>query len=310
VSDSPADAAGTQDADQAGAIQLYSEASRIFRFLHDGSGPVFPPLAGEERPPEMTRLLDGKIGVLDSLERMAEERKSPLILDSIRKLRGSAIQALQQQSRKESDALPKNVDDPVIRRMGLSSYMRYLFGTLLDDAVSEKKKIRSNIAELERLAAEPLSSDQTGLRIRMEIRRDDLTDTWLKLNQYEVWLRENMPQAFHVEIDRWANFSEYGISNINFSRIREIDGQMAVLSGTVRQIDQVYRAKKTELGKRIEALLDDVNLIERQMQAEMQKKSEQEKDKRFNSEYFEKSIRESPISEPLSKPEAGKDPLP
>jgi len=310
VSDSPADAAGTQDADQAGAIQLYSEASRIFRFLHDGSGPVFPPLAGEERPPEMTRLLDGKIGVLDSLERMAEERKSPLILDSIRKLRGSAIQALQQQSRKESDALPKNVDDPVIRRMGLSSYMRYLFGTLLDDAVSEKKKIRSNIAELERLAAEPLSSDQTGLRIRMEIRRDDLTDTWLKLNQYEVWLRENMPQAFRVEIDRWANFSEYGISNINFSRIREIDGQMAVLSGTVRQIDQVYRAKKTELGKRIEALLDDVNLIERQMQAEMQKKSEQEKDKRFNSEYFEKSIRESPISEPLSKPEAGKDPLP
>jgi TolA-binding protein len=310
ASDSPGDAAGTQVSDPAGTIQLYSEASRIFRFLHTANGSVFPPPAGEEKPPETTRLLDGKIGVLDSLERMAEERKSPLILDSVRKLRGSAIQALQLQSRTEPGELPENVDDPVIRRMGLSSYMRYLFGTLLDDAVSEKKKIVSNIAELERMEAEPLASDQTGLRIRMEIRRDDLTETWLKLNQYEVWLRENMPQAFRVEIDRWANFSEYGISNINFSRIREIDGQMAVLSGTVRQIDQVYRAKKIELGKRIEALLEDVNLIERQMQAEMQKKNEQEKDKRFNSEYFEKSIRESPLSEPPSKTEAGKDPRP
>jgi TolA-binding protein len=307
VNDSPADVAGTQDADPAGAVRLYSEASRIFRFLHAGGGPADSPAAGGDGPPESTRLLDAKIGVLDSLERMAEERRSPLILDSIRKLRGNAIQTLQLQSRRESGESPKNADDPVIRRMGLSSYTRYLFGTLLEDVVSEKREIRSNIAELGRLAAEPNSSDRTGLRIRMEIRGDDLTDTWLKLNQYEVWLRENMPQAFRVEIDRWANFSEYGISNINFSRIREIDGQMAALSGTVRVIDQVYRAKKIELGKRIEALLEDVNLIERQMQAEMQKKNEKEKEQRFNSEYYEKSVRESPLGEPVSKPETGKD---
>jgi hypothetical protein len=189
--------------------------------------------------------------------------------------------------------------------MGLSAYLRYLFVTLLDEAVTEKRKIQMHIEELERMAGEPRSAGQDVLQIRMEIRREELIDTWQKLNQYEVWLRENMPQAFRVEIDRWANFSEYGISNINFSRIREIDGQMAELSGVARQIDRVYQAKKIELGRRIEALLEDVILIERQMQAEAQKKNDQEKDKRFNSEYFEKSRRESPLSEPASKPEDG-----
>lgn len=303
----PADGAHADDAGPGSETQLYSEASRIFRFLHEPDGPIRSVYAADGGPAldGAVRLLDGKITVLDSLERLAEQRKSQFYLNNIRKLRGSAIQTLQLQGRNASSGALRTAEDPILRRMGLSAYLRYLFVTLLDEAVTEKRKIQMHIEELERMAGEPRSAGQDVLQIRMEIRREELIDTWQKLNQYEVWLRENMPQAFRVEIDRWANFSEYGISNINFSRIREIDGQMAELSGVARQIDRVYQAKKIELGRRIEALLEDVILIERQMQAEAQKKNDQEKDKRFNSEYFEKSRRESPLSEPASKPEDG-----
>jgi hypothetical protein len=290
-----------EDAD----VVPFSEANRIFDFLHEAEGPVRSASSADAGTAETVRLLDGKITVLDSLERLAEQRKSQFYLNNIRKLRGSAIQTLELHGRGASADVLRSAEDPLIRRMGLSAYLRYLFITLLDEAVTEKQRIQSAIMELERMQEGPRSPDQDALRIRMEIRREELVDTWEKLNQYEVWLRENMPQAFHVEIDRWANFSEYGISNINFSRIREIDGQIAELSGAVRQIDRVYQAKKTDLGMRVEALLEDVNLIEKQMQAETEKKNELEKDKRFDSEYFEKSSRESPLSQPVSKPENG-----
>jgi TolA-binding protein len=294
-----------EDAGPGGATRLFSEANRIFDFLHEAEGPVRSASSADDGPAETVRLLDGKITVLDSLERLAEQRKSQFYLNNIRKLRGSAIQTLELHGRSASADVLRSAEDPIIRRMGLSSYLRYLFITLLDEAVTEKRRIRSAIGELERMRDGPRSPEQDGLQIRMEIRREELVDTWEKLNQYEVWLRENMPQAFHVEIDRWANFSEYGISNINFSRIREIDGQISELSGAVRQIDRVYQAKKADLGRRIEALLEDVTLIEKQMQAESQKKNEMEKDKRFDSEYYEKSSRESPLSQPESKPETG-----
>ena len=292
-----------EDAGPGSETRLYSEASRIYEFLHQPDSPVRSASAADGGPAEAVRLLNGKITVLDSLERLAEQRKSQFYLNNIRKLRGNAIQTLRMQGKNASSDVLRNAEDPVIRRMGLSAYLRYLFVTLLDEALAEKRKTRTNIEELDRMTSGPASPSQEGLQVRAEIRREELSDTWQKLNQYEVWLRENMPQTFRVEIDRWANFSEYGISNINFSRIREIDGQMAELSGMVRQIDRVYQAKKIELGRRIEALLEDVTLIEKQMQAEAQKKNEQEKDRRFNTEYFEKSRRESPLGEPESKPE-------
>jgi TolA-binding protein len=278
---------------------LFVEANRIFRFLREvpaDAGRITSSAAADGRLDEATDALDRKIDVLDSLERRAQDRRNWMTLDRIRKLRGGAIQALQTRGRKAAN--PLDDQDPLIRRMGMSVYLRYLFDTLLSGVLEEKRITAGSIAEIDRLSGRPGPGDPMSIRIRMEIRRDELEDYGLRLNQYEVWLRENRPQPFAVEIDRWANFSEYGISNINFTRIREIDGRMTEISSMIRQIDEVTRSKKEDLGRRIAALLEDVEQIERQMKAELLKKDEKERDRFFQTDYFDTRRRESPVGAP------------
>lgn len=306
---SPPSNVADEEANQARNLELFSEANQILRFLGDFSRPM---KTSETQTPETgiqdkSQILDGKIAVLDSLERRALGNRSISSLRNIRELRGVLIQTLQDQSRKTSMESLRNAEDPVIRRMGLSTYLRYLFGYLLNDTVREKKRTRDDIAEIERMAVHPPIADKTGFQIRMEIHRDELDDYRMKLNQYEIWLRENMPQEFFVEIGRWASFSEYGISNINFSHIREIDSKTAEISQIVRQLEDVYQAKKIELGKRIESLLEDVAQIENQMRVEMQKKDEQEKERFFKNDYFERAQMETPLGELETEPLPKKD---
>lgn len=281
-------------------MTLFAEANRISRFLGDAqAGPADSPVpgTGDSRLDAATDALGRKIGVLDSLEARAQNGRNWMTLDRIRKLRGGAIQALQTRNRKPADRIGDQ--DPLVRRMGMSVYLRYLFDTLLSNVLDEKRVTAESIAGIDRLSARSGSGDPMSIRIRMEIRRDELEDYGLRLNQYEVWLRENRPQPFAVEIDRWANFSEYGISNINFTSIREIDGRMTEIASMIRQIDEVHRAKLEELSRRVAALLRDVEQIERQMKADLQKKDEQERDRFFQTDYFDTRRRESPVGAPV-----------
>lgn len=296
----PLPAASADSAENARNRTLFAEANRISRFLSEvPAGPADDPApgGGDSRLDTAADALGRKIGVLDSLEARARDRRNWMTLDRIRKLRGGAIQALQTRNRKSADRLGDQ--DPLIRRMGMSVYLRYLFDTLLSDVLEEKRVTAESIAGIDRLSVRSGSGDPVSIRVRMEIRRDELEDYGLRLNQYEVWLRENRPQPFAVEIDRWANFSEYGISNINFNRIREIDGRMTEISSMIRQIDEVQRAKREELSRRVAALLRDVEQIERQMKADLRKKDEQERDRFFQTDYFDTRRRETPVDAPV-----------
>jgi hypothetical protein len=245
-----------------------------------------------------TRTLDGKIAELDSLEQEAAGSGNSRFVQYIRTLRGSMIRALQDNVRRGRMDPARDAEDPVIRRMGLSNYLRYLFGMLLDDTVREKRRTQADLEQVDTVLRGPAFADSMALRLRMEIRRDELSEYCMRLNQYEVWLREHMPQTVQVEIDRWARFSEYGISNINFTRIQEIESRIVDISGLVGQLERTYQAKKAELGKRIESLLGDVAQIEKQMQAEMQKRKTEEKERFLNTEYFQAEPKEIPTLKP------------
>ena len=191
----------------------------------------------------------------------------------------------------------------------MTEYLRYIFRSLLLETVREKKQTQKDIEEAERLLREARKQNKFDLLIRMEIKKEELEDYYGKLNQYEVWLRENFPQDFRVELNRWATFSGYGISNINFSRIKQCDQRIAKISQTIDALDRVFKAKKKDLDNRIQGLLNDVATIEEQMRREAEKRQQREKEHFFKTRYFEKEKREPPgklNEKPEIKNKAGK----
>jgi len=240
----------------------------------------------------MTMLTD-KIEVLDRFEEQARDSGNSALLEEIRSLRSDLIDTLDDHRYRASEATQEPEEDPMILRMGMADYYKYIFRSLLMQTLREKEQTRDDIREAEALLREAREQDNFNLGIRMEITKEELHDYFGKLNQHEVWLRENFPQELRVELDQWASFSGYGISNINFSRIKESDRQIAQISQNIDAIDRVFDTKKKDLENRIQGLLSDVAKIEEQMLQEVSIREQKEKDRFFKTEYFNRQRQES-----------------
>ena len=287
--------------------ELFDEINEIRRFLQKYSGiPGMYESGQEQSEPGLSESIDRleqKIEAMDKLERQARESGADSQLEEIRKLRSDLIQALDENTVRSSFNGSMSSQDPLIQRMGMSEYLKYLFRSLLLKTLREKEKTRKDIERTEKLLEEAESQDQFRLRVKMEITRDELHDYYGKLNQYEVWLRENFPREFRVELDKWATFSGYGISNINFQRIKESDQRISRISQSIVSLDRVFSFKRKQLENRIQGLLADVATIENQMRLEAEQRKVKEMDKFFKAEYFNKQQREPNVGEIQEKPE-------
>ena len=250
--------------------------------------------------------LTENIEILDRYEELAREIGNDILLEEIRSLRSDLIETLDDHKNRVTEAAPDPEEDPIIRRMGMTDYFKYVFRSLLMQTLREKEQTKKDIKEAEALYLEARGQDNFDLGIRMEIAKEEFQDYYGKLNQQEVWLRENYPQDYRVELDQWATFSGYGISNINFSRIKDYERQIQQASQTIDDLDFVFKEKRRNLENRIQGLLSDVAKIEEQMLQEASKKELKEKDRFFKVEYFNRQRQEPVAGKLREKPDLKK----
>ncbi len=280
---------------------MFAEIDQIRQFLQ--ASVSIPQLADYDQTQmdngvsEKTEEIVQKIETLDQLENQLDNREDTELIQQIRQLRSNLLEVLQGQTDRFSETLYDSDESPLIRRMGIAEYQKYIFRSLLLQTKREKDQTMQDILEAEQLLEDARERDRFEIVIQMEIHREELEDYYSKLNIYEVWLLENMPQDFQMELDRWASFSGYGISNINFSRIKENEQRIAEISQTIQLLDHVFQSKRQNLDDRIESLLNDVAEIEEQMQEESVRKEQEERDQFFQIEYFNREEQESVVGE-------------
>lgn len=287
------------EGNQENSQNLLSEINRIGQFL--GETFSISPIDSISDL-RMASLRFGEMAIrLDSLTQKAEQVQNHQALKKLHGLREQFVQTDSEYRAQRIPAFFAHSEDPILQRMGISFFLRYGFEFLLFNLLHEKEKTQKNLAMVDSLLGQSRISGSDSLVIQLEIRRDEFEEYLVKLNQYEVWIRENMPEEFYVEIDRWASFSGYGISNINFSMIQELDERMAKISQMLEQLNQVYAIKKQTLDERLAGLLREVAQIEERIQIEMQKRREKEREQFLKQEYFDSLHRESPVK-PLEAP--------
>lgn len=245
--------------------------------------------------------LETRVDGLDQLEAEARQRGNQAALNRIRLLRGQLIETLDNHADRFAFTPEDPLEDPLIKRLGLTEYFKYMFRALLTETLNEKKAIKSTLIQVQANADLGGGGDDFTAGLNAEIRKEELNDYYARLNQYEVWLRENAPKEVHVELDRWATFSGYGISAINFNRIKEIEDRMVHVSRVLTTMDRVYREKRLAMDGRIKNLLDDVAAIEAEMQRDSERRSRDQQERFFKTDYFDQRKQESAASKLKAK---------
>jgi len=274
---------------------LFKEIERIRQFFQLSPERESEILSSRQFNRERSTL-ETQVDGLDVLESQARQRGNQAALSRIRQLRGQLIETLDDHAGRFAFNPEDPLEDPLIKRLGLSEYFKYMFRALLTETLSEKAAIRTALVEADASVALASNSDDFNAGLDAEIRKEELNDYYARLNQYEVWLRENAPKEVHVELDRWATFSGYGISAINFNRIKEIESRMVHVSRVLSTMDRVYKDKRLVLDGRIKSLLDDVAAIEKEMQRDAERRSRDQQDRFFRTDYFDQRDKESAAS--------------
>lgn len=67
---------------------------------------------------------------------------------------------------------------------------------------------------------------------------------------------------------------------------------MVELSSTIEKLDIIYREKEDDLERRVQNLLNDVERIEKQLQRELTKREQREKETFFKTRYYNRERQE------------------
>ena len=76
---------------------------------------------------ETTEEIVQKIEKLDDLEQQLDSRENADLIQQIRQLRSNLIEVLQGQTDRFSGTLYDSDESPLIRRMGIAEYQKYIF---------------------------------------------------------------------------------------------------------------------------------------------------------------------------------------
>ena len=146
----------------------------------------------------------------------------------------------------------------VYRRRGIVKRM-------VQDMVTEKQRLEADINEITKLLAQKETLGEIESSIDLEILEEDLQDLHNRLNRLQIWLAQNDVNEINTNFDHWADYSGFGLSDINFSTIKEKDGKIATYSKNVVVVDEMLAKKRELLESKINHFNQQMSKIEKRM---------------------------------------------
>lgn len=189
------------------------------------------------------------------------------------------------------------VDYPLAVKEGGMIYQQDILKQTITELVDEKHRVKTDLEMISQLLTASSSETQMEVMMDLEILEEDLKDLHNQLNRFQVWLANKHLEQLDTDTEYWADFSGFGISDINYTTYYEQIRKIGSLSRNINYIDEVLRNKKSELEQRITEFDSQTIKIEREMQAEKIRLDKLEKEKYFRDLYFDTKTREAEIEE-------------
>ncbi|MBD3288454.1 tetratricopeptide repeat protein [candidate division KSB1 bacterium] len=185
------------------------------------------------------------------------------------------------------------VDYPLAVKEGGMLYQQDIMKKTISELLEEKRRVKSDLEMISQLLTVSSAETQMEVMMDLEILEEDLQDLHNQLNRFQVWLSNNNLEELDTETEYWADFSGFGISDINYTTYYEQIRKISSLSKNLSYVDEILRKKKDELEKRISEYDSHALKIEREMEAEKIRLDKLEKEKYFRDLYFETKVRET-----------------
>jgi len=234
-----------------------------------------------------------QIEQLDHIIQQAKQSGQSDLIDIAEKQRTRLIRVLETyQADKSVVNINYFIDHPLATKEGGIKYRRGIVKDMYQDIISEKKRLERTIKETVDLLAQQGSINNYTSEIDLEILEEELSDLRNRLNRLQIWLANNPVEEMHTNFDQWADFSGFGLSDINFKNLLDKDDRIASYSQNIEIIERLLTRKRAELEAKIANFDQQMAGIMKNVDQERIRLERLERQKYFENIYFDTKERE------------------
>jgi len=177
-------------------------------------------------------------------------------------------------------------DYPLAQKESKDRYRVAKVEAMKRQVAQEKQKLAAFKQELRQLVQKAQAENNLDALSRLEYRDASLKDLEKRLEVFSVYLQESDTPPPETDFTRWADFSGFGMSDLDFVRMRTIDHTVAQRNDLIGVINNSIRRRQQALMQKIALLDDRIDALEKE---ELRKKIAAERERReryFEEQYF------------------------
>ena len=162
----------------------------------------------------------------------------------------------------------------------------------MNELIIEKQRVKTDLDMITKLISASDAETQMEVMLDLEILEEDMVDLHNQLNRFLVWLANNQIVEIESNAEHWADFSGFGISDINYTTYYEQVQKINTLNKNISYIEDILQQKKSLLERKIAKFNIEAKKIQKEMNAEKIRLEKLEKEKYFRDIYFDTKTRE------------------
>ena len=179
------------------------------------------------------------------------------------------------------------IDHPLATKEGGIQYRRGLVKNMFQEIMDEKKQLERDIQVATELLAGYGEMREPSSEVDLEILEEELADLKRQLNRLQIWLAKNPVNEINTNFQEWADFSGFGMSDINFTNLQEKDRQINTFSQNIVEIERLLVKKRQSLEEKISDYDKKMVRIEKNVNDERVRLEKLERKKYFENIYFD-----------------------
>jgi len=177
------------------------------------------------------KILIKQIEEFENIMKFGEDQQNRKMYEEARKQRDRLLLVLETYHRDKSVSNANNfVNYPLAVKEGGYFYRKEIVKKVTNELLSEKKRVKTDLEMITQLLVSCNAETNMEALMDLEILDEDLRDLHNQLNRFQVWLVNHQIKEVQTESEQWADFSGFGISDINYTTYQEQIKKMSSLS--------------------------------------------------------------------------------
>ena len=184
---------------------------------------------------------------------------------------------------------------PFLQRQSMVRYKRQVLSEMLAEIQSQLKQVQNDQKDVEKLVAEARKQGDVRSIVRLDFNGENLENISDRLEEYVVYLNGELDDSPEENVQYYADFSGFGVSDIDFVRLQNIELKIKNYYDYISLINNALNVQQLALKDHIYTMNDSLRQVQRRLKQKQMEDHRKAMDIYFNQKYFVSKNRENVV---------------